>query len=123
MGTSNSFYVIGPSYCMLRKLIFEPQFKDFICTVSQCMHAKSSQLCPTFCDTMDSSPPGFLSMGFSRQENWSRLSCFPLGDLPNSGMESMPILSPALADGFFSPSATCKPEDGPNQTKLSSASK
>ena len=28
-----------------------------------------------------------LSMGFSRQEYWSGLSCPPLGDLPDSGIE------------------------------------
>ena len=28
-----------------------------------------------------------LSMGFSRQEYWSRLPCPPLGNLPNPGME------------------------------------
>ena len=29
-----------------------------------------------------------LSMGFSRQEYWSRLSCPPPGNLPDSGMEA-----------------------------------
>ena len=29
-----------------------------------------------------------LSMGFSRQENWSGLPCPPPGDLPNPGMEA-----------------------------------
>ena len=37
-------------------------------------------------------------MGFSRQEYWSGLP-FPLpGDFPDLGME---LVSPALADGFF----------------------
>ena len=39
-----------------------------------------------------------LSMGFSRQEYWSRLPCSPPGDLSNPGMEPT---SPALACGFF----------------------
>ena len=30
--------------------------------------AKSLQSCPTVCDPIDGSPPGFPSMGFSRQE-------------------------------------------------------
>ena len=34
-----------------------------------------------------------LSMGFSRQEYWSGLSCPPPGDLPNPGIEPR---SPAL---------------------------
>ena len=33
--------------------------------------AKSLQSCPTLCDPIDGSPPGFLSLGFSRQEHWS----------------------------------------------------
>ena len=35
--------------------------------------AKSLQSCPTLCDSIDSSPPGFPSLGFSRQEHWSGL--------------------------------------------------
>ena len=32
-----------------------------------------AQLCPTLHDPMDGSPPGPLSMGFSRQEYWSEV--------------------------------------------------
>ena len=39
-----------------------------------------------------------LSMGFPRQEYWSRLPFPPPGDLPNPGIE---LASPALADRFF----------------------
>ena len=39
-----------------------------------------------------------LSMGFSRQEDWSGLPCPPPGDLPDPGMEPA---SPALAGGSF----------------------
>jgi len=35
--------------------------------------AKSLQSCPTLCDPIDRSPPGSLSLGFSRQEHWSGL--------------------------------------------------
>ena len=42
-----------------------------------------------------------LSTGFFRQEHWSGLP-FPLpGDLPNSGIEPMSPVSPALAGRFF----------------------
>jgi len=47
-----------------------------------------------------------LSMGFSRQEYWSGLPFPPLGDLPNPGIKSMCLMSPALAEGFFTTSAT-----------------
>ena len=46
-----------------------------------------------------------LSMGFSRQEYWSGLLCPPPGDLLEPGMEPAPL---ALADGFFTTSATWK---------------
>ena len=35
--------------------------------------AKSLQSCPTWCDTIDGSPPGSPILGFSRQEHWSGL--------------------------------------------------
>ena len=35
--------------------------------------AKSLQSCPTLCDSIDGSPPGSPSLGFSRQEHWSGL--------------------------------------------------
>ena len=47
-----------------------------------------------------------LSMGFSRQEYWSGLPCPSLGDLRNPGIEPTSLLSPALAGGFFTTSAT-----------------
>ena len=33
--------------------------------------AVSLQSCPTLCDPIDGSQPGFPSLGFSRQEHWS----------------------------------------------------
>ena len=47
-----------------------------------------------------------LSVGFSRQEYWSGLPCPLPGDLSNPGIESMSLMSPALAGGFFTTSAT-----------------
>ena len=47
-----------------------------------------------------------LSMGFSRQEYWSGLPCPPPGGLPDPGIESSSLMSPALARGFFTTSAT-----------------
>ena len=35
------------------------------------------------------------------QEYWSRLSFPPPGDLPDPGIETVSLASPALADGFF----------------------
>jgi len=51
-----------------------------------------SQLCLTLCNLMDCSPwtvapQAPLSMGFSRQQDWSGLPCPPPGDLLNPGIE------------------------------------
>ena len=47
-----------------------------------------------------------LSMGFSRQEYWNGLPRLPPGNLPNPGIKSTSITSPALAGRFFTTSAT-----------------
>ena len=44
-------------------------------------------------------------MGFSRQEYWSGLA-HPPTDLPDPGIESISLMSPALAGGFFTTRAT-----------------
>ena len=47
-----------------------------------------------------------LSMGFPRQEYWSGLPFPSPGDLPDPGIESVTLVSPALAGGFLTISAT-----------------
>ena len=42
-----------------------------------------------------------LSVGFSREENWSGLPCPPPGDLPNPGIKLVSLISPALTGRFF----------------------
>ena len=62
-----------------------------------------------------------LSRGLSRQEYWSGLPCPPPGDLPDSGIEPVSLTSPALADEFFTTSATREAPmlmHGKNQTNI-----
>ena len=47
-----------------------------------------------------------LSMGFSRQEDWSGLPCPPPGDLLDPGIEPTSPMSPALRGRFFTISTT-----------------
>ena len=47
-----------------------------------------------------------LSIGSSRQGYWSGLPFPPPEDLPNPGTEPASLMSPALAGGFFTTSAT-----------------
>ena len=42
-------------------------------TAAAAAAAKSLQSCLTLCDPIDGSPPGYPSLGFSRQEHWSGL--------------------------------------------------
>ena len=63
---------------------------------------KSLQLCSTIFDPMDCSLPGYLcSWGFSRQGYWRGFPFPPPRDLPNPGIKSVSLMSPALAGGFF----------------------
>ena len=47
-----------------------------------------------------------LSMGFLRQEYWSRLPLPPPGDRPHPGIQPRSLASPVLAGGFFTTRAT-----------------
>ena len=53
--------------------------------------AKSLQSCPTLCNPTDGSPPGSLSLGFSRQEHWSGLP-FPSPMRESEVAQSCPTL-------------------------------
>ena len=66
-----------------------------------CVCIPSHSLCPTLCDPMDCSSPGF-----SRQEYWSGLPCPPPRDLSDPGIEPVSLKSPALAGRFLTASAT-----------------
>ena len=67
-----------PSEFSQRMTIFREAFHKDQCDLKLLCHtaaaaAKSLQKCPTLCDSTDSSPPDFPSLGFSRQEHWSGL--------------------------------------------------
>ena len=47
-----------------------------------------------------------LSIGFSRQEYWSGLTCPPPGNLPNRGIKPASLTFPALAGRYFTTRAT-----------------
>ena len=66
-----------------------------------------AQSCLTLCDPMDGIPPG--SMGFFRQEYWSRFPFPPPGDLPDPGIEPSSSTSPTLIGRFFTTESPEKP--------------
>ena len=59
--------------------------------------AKSRQSCLTLCDPIDGSPPGFPSLGFSRQEHWSGLP-FPSPMQESESESEVAQLCPTLRD-------------------------
>ena len=76
----------------------------------QWMQVKSesevAQLCPTLAMPWTKTCQAPLSMRSSRKEYWSMLLCPPPGDLPDPGMEPVPLMPSALAGRFFTTSAT-----------------
>ena len=73
--------------------------------------AKSLQSCPTLCDPIDGSPPGSPSLGFSRQEHWSRLP-FPS---PMHESESEAVSDPQRPHRL-QPSRLFRPWDFPGKS-------
>ena len=71
-----------------------------------CVRAKLLQLSQLFVTLGTVACQALLSIGFSRQEYWSELPCPPPGDLPDTGIKPVSLMSPALAGGFFTTSAT-----------------
>ena len=66
----------------------------------ECVCAQSLS-CVTVCDSMDCNHQAPFSMGFARQEYWSRLPLPSPGHLPNPGIKHMSPGSPAVAGRFF----------------------
>ena len=69
---------------------------DCACTGTHTLNCIQSLVIPW--TVARQAPP---SMGFSRQEYWSGLPFPTPGESSRSGIESMSLVSPALADGFF----------------------
>ena len=66
--------------------------------------------------TVDGQAP--LSMEFPKQEYWSGLPFPTLGDLPDPGIKSMSLASPALAGRFFTTESPGKPKSSHAATKV-----
>ena len=62
-----------------------------------CVCAKSLQSCLTLSDPVNCiAHQASLSVGFFRQEYWNGLPCLPPGALPDSRIEPVSPLDPAL---------------------------
>ena len=84
------------SFCQLKNVS--------VCAKSfHCVQLIAAQLFVTLWTVTHQAP---FSMGFSRQEYWSRLPCPPPRNLPDPRIEPVSPVPPPLADGFFTTSAT-----------------
>ena len=70
----------------------------FVCMLSHLSHVRP------FVTLWAGAHQAPVSIGFSKEENWSRLPCPLPGDLPDSGIKPTSLMSPALAGGFFTTS-------------------
>ena len=89
-----SFLGCSGLYVMVRKQKIWC-LSSYACVLS---HFSCGHLFAVLCIVAHQDP---MSMGFSRQLYWSRLPLPPPGDLPDSAIESASLISPALADRFF----------------------
>ena len=58
-----------------------------------CVHAKSLQSCPTLCEPLDCSPPGFSVHGILQARILKGVAMHSSGDLPNSGIKPVSLRS------------------------------
>ena len=92
---------------------------DPLTSLHVCMLNRFSRvwLCATLWTVAPQAP---LSMEFSRQEYWNGSPWSPPGDLPHPGIEPVSLMSPALAGGFFTTSATWEAPDQITTSLISS---
>ena len=84
--------------------MFALRFKLFFHLRNHTLEEDKLCVCAQSCLTLVTFPPS-LSVGFSRQEYWSRLPFPAPGDLHTPGIEPTSLRSPAFAGGFFATSA------------------
>ena len=82
------------------------------------MHAKLLQSCLTLCNPLDWSPQDSSVHGILQAEYWTGLPYPPPGEVPRPEVKTVSLMSPSLACGFFTTSASwlvthnlCNPVD------------
>ena len=89
-----------------KKVINICNVKPYLPLHCLCMYAKSLQSCSTLCDPIGCSLPGSSVHGILQARVLGGLPGFSPGNLPNPGIEPPSLMSPTLADVFFTTSAT-----------------
>ena len=93
-----------------------PEYQDnLLHNHSACVQAQLFSCVRLFVTSWTGARQAPLSMEFSRQEYWGGLPFPPPGDLPDPGIESESLASPALAGGFLPNEPPGKPYVSPVQ--------
>ena len=82
-----------PNHCTTREIL--EQFLKLATYSMRQVHAKLLQLCLTLCDPMDCSLPGSSIHRILQARIWNGLLCPSPGNLSNSGIEPVSLVSPA----------------------------
>ena len=104
-------FIVAPDFhfCFLDTLLSLPtslpirKCYNKICKASSLKHITFCLLCAVlsyfrlFATLWTIACEAPLSMGFSRQEDWSELPCLSPGDLPDPGIKPVSLASPVLA--------------------------
>ena len=83
-----------------------PQRRQGVLVTHVCVRSALSQLFATLWTVARQAP---LPMEYFRQEYWSEFLFSTPGDLPDPGIEPVPLISPALAVRFFTTVPPGKP--------------
>ena len=81
------------------QIYHRPEFFIYIYCLCACCSVIHS--CQTLYKPMDCSLPGFSVLGISQASIWSGLPFPSPGHLPDPEIKPVPLVSPALAGGFF----------------------
>ena len=75
------------------------------------LHAKSLRSCPTLCNPTDYNLPGSSVHGILQARILEWVAISSSRGFPDPGIELVSLVSPALADGFITTSATWEAQE------------
>ena len=101
--TSRILFLLPSWIPVLTVLVGHLSNTAFLC---QNIKVLAAQSYPTFCNPMDCSPPGSSAHGILQARILEWVAILPPGELPNPGIRTWSLKSPALAGRFFTTSAT-----------------
>ena len=106
LSNQNAHDMCSEYFSMSSEHFFQKMFRSLRHCAWMLSHFSHVQL---FATPWTVAHPAPLFMRFSKQEYWSGLSCPPSGDLPNPGIKSASLVSPALSGRFFTTLPPGKP--------------